>query len=163
MVASNLRLDDEVGLRAINPSRMSRMNQLLGTMPAMGMDNLSLRKTTLINLLSKSPKLAVVMSPNVHGALSAMETAAAAIKRPPASFQRKELFLGCAIIHHTGAPQVLVAKGCSATEKAHQHFAEVEHLELSARCESVLEKVARYTKVTHLTLIFGSSKSTCSF
>ncbi|XP_075554782.1 uncharacterized protein LOC142587560 [Dermacentor variabilis] len=103
------------------------------------------------------------MSPNVHGALSAMETAATAIKRPPVPFQRKELFLGCTIVHPTGAPQVLVAKGCSATEKAHQHFAEVEHLELTARCESVLEKVARYTKVTHLTLIFGSSKSSCSF
>ncbi|KAH7940418.1 hypothetical protein HPB49_000188 [Dermacentor silvarum] len=96
-------------------------------------------------------------------ALCSLEMETIACKRPPVTFQRKELFLGCTSGYHTDTPFVIMATSGPAVENAHQHFAEVEHLELTAACESVLEKVASYTKVTHLTLIFGSSKSRCSF
>ncbi|KAH7940795.1 hypothetical protein HPB49_005829 [Dermacentor silvarum] len=103
------------------------------------------------------------MSPNMDGALSATETATMAFKCPPVAFHHKELVIGCTITHYTGTPLVIGATDGYAVEKAHQHFSEVEHLELTASCESVLEKVASYTKVTHLTLTFGSSKCRCSF
>lgn len=160
----NLRADYESGMAPNAVTSLSSLEKLLGTTPALGLDHLDLQKSTLWNLLNKCPKLAVVMSPNLDDALSAKEVGkTVGSVRLPAAFKRKELFLGCTFIHHTGIPLVVTAKSAAAVEKAHRHFAEAEYLELTASSESAVANVASYTSVTHLSLIFAMSKHKCSF
>lgn len=160
----NMRADYESWLAPNAVTASSRLEQLLGTTPALGLDHLDLQKATLYSLLNKCPKLAVVMSPNLDDALSTMEvgTTVGSV-RLPAAFRHKELFLGCTFIHHTGIPLVVTAKSAAAVEKAHRYFAEAEHLELTASSESAIGKVASYTSVTHLSLISAMLKDKCSF
>ncbi|KAH6926340.1 hypothetical protein HPB50_017413 [Hyalomma asiaticum] len=128
----NLRADYESWLAPNAVTASSRLEQLLGTTPALGLDHLDLQKATLCNLLNKCPKLAVVMSPNLDDALPTKEVGKTVGSiRLPAAFRRKELFLGCTFIHHTGIPLVVTAKSAAAVEEAHRHFAEAEHLEAS--------------------------------
>ncbi|KAL1419573.1 hypothetical protein MTO96_025311 [Rhipicephalus appendiculatus] len=122
------------------PTTPCRIEQLLGNSPAMGSENLNLRTATLVNLLKRSPKLAVVMSTNMDAALSSKEVVKAASKRLPVPFRRKELFLGNTYLHHTGILLVMSAKSAEDVEKAHRHFDEVEHLDLTADSESAIGK-----------------------
>ncbi|KAL1419567.1 hypothetical protein MTO96_025305 [Rhipicephalus appendiculatus] len=158
----NLRLHCEKGV-ITSSLTLSRMEQLLGTMPALGLDHLSLSKATLQSLFNKCPKLASVMSSDMETALSAKKVVKVLPKRLPAPIRRKELFLGRTCIHYTGIPIELTAKSAVAVEKAHKHFPEAEHLELTAASESAIAKVASYTNVTHLSLFSALPKDKIPF
>ncbi|KAH7972015.1 hypothetical protein HPB52_005046 [Rhipicephalus sanguineus] len=144
-------------------TKSCRMEQLLGNTPAMGSENLNLRSDTLVNLLKRCPRLAVVMSTNMEAALSSDAVVKAASKRLPVPFRRKELFLGSTFTHHTGILLVISTTSAEELEEAHRHFGEVEHLDLTAESESAIGKVASYTKVTHLSLVASLPKDKCSF
>ncbi|XP_075721630.1 uncharacterized protein LOC142764968 [Rhipicephalus microplus] len=152
----NLRYHADTGV-AYNTLPFSRLEQLLGTMPALGLDHLCLSSDTLQSLFRKCPKLTSVMSSDMETALSAKQVTnfipnKLTRKRQPVPIQRKELFLGRTYILHTGMPLEFISKNATAVEKAHRHFPKAEHLELTAACEGAIAKVARYTKLTHLSL-----------
>ncbi|KAL1419570.1 hypothetical protein MTO96_025308 [Rhipicephalus appendiculatus] len=158
----NLRLHAEKGV-ITSALPLSRVEQLLGTMPALGVDHLSLGTHTLQSLFSKCPKLASVMSSDMDTALSVKKVITVAPKHPTTPIRRKALFLGRTCIHYTGIPLQLSAKSADAVEKAHQHFPEAEHIELTAACESAIRKVASYTKATHLSLFSTMPKDKSPF
>ncbi|XP_037499301.2 uncharacterized protein LOC119373344 [Rhipicephalus sanguineus] len=103
------------------------------------------------------------MSTNMEAALSSNEVVKAASKRLPVPFRRKELFLGSTLTHHTGILLVMSTTSAEVVEKAHRHFGEVEHRDLTAESESAIGRVASYTKVTHLSLVSSLPKDKCSF
>lgn len=71
------------------------------------------------------------MSSDMDAALSAKKVINIVPKRPPVPIRRKALFLGRTCIHYTGIPIQFTARSADAVEKAHQHFPEAEHLEVS--------------------------------
>ncbi|KAH7940796.1 hypothetical protein HPB49_005830 [Dermacentor silvarum] len=159
----NLRLEWEIGAILLGSRNTSRMEKLLGTTPILGLDTLLFNKWILTSLLHKCPKLDVVMSPYLDEVLAAMKTATVDFKRVPVAIKRRDLFLGSSTAYYTGSSRTITVKNDLAVEEAHRHFAEAEHLELSASCESALEKVASYAKVTHLSLAFDTAKPRCAF
>ncbi|XP_050037198.1 uncharacterized protein [Dermacentor andersoni] len=159
----NLRLEWEGGTIVQGSCTTSRMEQLLGNIPITGSDVLLFNQATLTSLLYKCPKLSLVMSPYMDEALAPKTTVTMAGKCLPVAIKRRFLFLGCTTARDTGSPDTIIAKSDLDVQEAHRHFAEAEYLELSAKCESAFQKVASYTKVTHLSLAFDTAKPRCAF
>ncbi|KAL3195668.1 hypothetical protein MRX96_001795 [Rhipicephalus microplus] len=134
----NLRYHADTGV-AYNTLPFSRLEQLLGNYASFGIGPLVLELRYSTELVQEVPQgKSCLVCLRIHHTV--------------VPIQRKELFLGRTYILDTGIPLEFISKNATAVEKAHRHFPEAEHLELTAACEGAIANVASYTKLTHLSL-----------